>query len=112
MSDGSTSIESLGGKEIRKQLLKKVRRIVVKIGSSILASPERGLHQEVFSRLAREISTLKHRGYEMIIVSSGAIAAGMEKLGYPSHPPSITLKQATAAVEGDSLMPVVPFWLC
>ncbi len=74
------------------------------MGSRILASPEKGLHQEVFSRLAKEISTLKHRGYEMIIVSSGAIAAGMEKLGYPSRPQSITQKQATAAVGQSRLM--------
>jgi glutamate 5-kinase len=104
MSISSTSIEGIKSKEIRKQLFKKMRRIVVKIGSSILASPGKGLHQDVFSRLAREISALKHRGYEMVIVSSGAIAAGMEKLGHPSHLLSITQKQATAAVGQSRLM--------
>jgi glutamate 5-kinase len=89
---------------IRKETLKKVRRIVVKVGSSILASRDRGLHRTVFSHLAREISALKHQGYEMILVSSGAIAAGMEKLGFQSRPQTITQKQAAAAVGQSRLM--------
>jgi len=88
----------MGNKVIRKKILGKARRIVVKVGSSILASVEKGLHQEVFSHLAKEISELKRQGYEMVVVSSGAIAAGMEKLGYKTRPQSITQKQATAAV--------------
>ena len=60
-------------KTIRKETLKKVRRIVVKVGSSILASRDRGLHRTVFSQLAKEISTLKHQGYEIILVSSEEI---------------------------------------
>jgi len=85
-------------KDVRKKTLGKARRIVVKVGSSILASAERGLHHEVFSHLAKEISELKHQGYEIVLVSSGAIAAGMEKLGYKTRPQSITQKQAAAAV--------------
>ncbi|MEW6375649.1 MAG: glutamate 5-kinase [Thermodesulfobacteriota bacterium] len=83
---------------MRRETLDKVRRIVVKVGSSILASVGKGLHHEVFSHLAREISELKRQGYEIVLVSSGAIAAGMEKLGYKTRPQSITQKQATAAV--------------
>ena len=94
----------MSGKEIRKKTLGKVRRIVVKIGSSILASVERGLHYEVFSRLPKEISELKLQGYEFVLVSSGAIAAGMEKLGYKTRPRSITQKQATAAVGQSRLL--------
>jgi glutamate 5-kinase len=85
-------------KEKRKKVLEKARRIVVKVGSSILASVEKGLHYEVFSHLTKEISELKRQGYEIVLVSSGAIAAGMEKLGYKTRPQSITQKQATAAV--------------
>ena len=87
-----------------KRLLGKVRRIVVKVGSSILASVEKGLHYEVFSRLSKEISDLKRQGYEIVLVSSGAIAAGMEKLGYKTRPQAITQKQATAAVGQTRLM--------
>ena len=93
-------------KTIRKETLEKVRRVVVKVGSSILASRDRGLHRNVFSHLAKEISTLKHQGYEMILVSSGAIAAGMEKLGFQSRPKTITQKQAAAAVGQSRLMNV------
>src|SRR4030067_878465 len=91
-------------RDIRRKTLGKARRIVVKVGSSILASVERGLHYEVFSQLAKETSELKRQGYEIPLVSSGAIAAGMEKLGYKSRPQSITQKQATAAVGQSRLM--------
>jgi glutamate 5-kinase len=94
----------MGNKSIRRQTLGKGRRIVVKVGSSILASVEKGLRYEVFSHLARQISELKRQGYEIVVVSSGAIAAGMEKLGYKTRPQSITQKQATAAVGQGRLM--------
>ncbi len=93
-------------KDIRKKALGKTRRIVVKVGSSILASVEKGLHREVFSHLAKEISDVKRKGYEIVLVSSGAIAAGMEKLGYRARPQSITQKQATAAVGQGRLMKI------
>ncbi len=91
-------------KDIRKKVLEGVRRIVVKVGSSILASVEKGLNYEAFSHLTKEISDLKRQGYEIVLVSSGAIAAGMEKLGYKTRPQAITQKQATAAVGQTRLM--------
>jgi glutamate 5-kinase len=94
----------MNNKMIRKKILGKARRIVVKVGSSILASVEKGLHHEVFAHLAKEISELKRQGYEIVLVSSGAIASGMEKLGYKTRPQSITQKQATAAVGQSRLM--------
>jgi glutamate 5-kinase len=94
----------MGNKDIRRKTLGKAKRIVVKIGSSILASVEKGLHYEVFSHLTKEISDLKRQGYEIVLVSSGAIAAGMEKLGYKTRPQNITQKQATAAVGQTRLM--------
>jgi glutamate 5-kinase len=94
----------MNNKDIRKKILGKVKRIVVKVGSSILASVEKGLHYEVFSHLSKEISDLKRQGYEIVLVSSGAIAAGMEKLGYKTRPQDITQKQATAAVGQTRLM--------
>ena len=94
----------MSNKDIRKKILGKVKRIVVKVGSSILASVEKGLHYEVFSHLSKEISDLKRQGYEIVLVSSGAIAAGMEKLGYKTRPQDITQKQATAAVGQTRLM--------
>ena len=94
----------MSSKDIRKKILGKARRIVVKVGSSILASVDKGLHYEVFSRLTKEISDLKRQGCEIVLVSSGAIAAGMEKLGYKIRPQDITQKQATAAVGQTRLM--------
>ena len=94
----------MSNKDIRRKILGKGRRIVVKVGSSILASVEKGLHYEVFARLTKEISDLKRQGYEIVLVSSGAIAAGMEKLGYKTRPQTITQKQATAAVGQTRLM--------
>jgi len=91
-------------KETRKKILEKARRIVVKVGSSILASVEKGLRHDVFGHLTKEISELKRQGYEIVLVSSGAIASGMEKLGYKTRPQSITQKQATAAVGQTRLM--------
>jgi glutamate 5-kinase len=94
----------MSNKDIRREILGKGRRIVVKVGSSILASVEKGLRYEVFSHLTKEISDLKRQGYEIVLVSSGAIAAGMEKLGYKTRPQTITQKQATAAVGQTRLM--------
>ena len=94
----------MNSKGIRKKTVGQAKRVVVKVGSSILASVEKGLHHEVFSHLAEEISELKRQGYEIVLVSSGAVAAGMEKLGYKTRPSTITQKQATAAVGQSRLM--------
>ena len=63
----------MADKDIRRKTLGKARRIVIKVGSSILASVEKGLHHEVFSHLAKEISNLKHKGYEVILVVDATI---------------------------------------
>ncbi len=96
----------MSDKDIRRKILGRSRRIVVKVGSSILASVEKGLLYDVFSHLTKEISDLKRQGYELVLVSSGAIAAGMEKLGYKTRPQAITQKQATAAVGQTRLMKI------
>jgi glutamate 5-kinase len=96
----------MSNKDIRRKILGSSRRIVVKVGSSILASLEKGLLYDVFSHLTKEISDLKRQGFEFVLVSSGAIAAGMEKLGYKTRPQAITQKQATAAVGRTRLMKI------
>jgi glutamate 5-kinase len=96
----------MSNKDIRRKILGRSRRIVVKVGSSMLASVEKGLLYEVFSHLTKEISDLKRQGFEFVLVSSGAIAAGMEKLGYKTRPQAITQKQATAAVGQTRLMKI------
>jgi glutamate 5-kinase len=76
-----------------------VKRIVVKLGSNIVASTESssGLNLERIHNLADDISNVLLRGMQVVIVSSGAIAVGMRKLGLTEKPHDIKLKQATAA---------------
>jgi len=88
----------------RKNILPKVRRVVLKVGSRVLTGKGRTLSQPVFDRLAREISAAKKRGYEMVLVSSGAIAAGMGRLGLLEKPKTMPEKQASAAIGQSALM--------
>ena len=88
----------------RKEILNDVKRIVIKIGSSVLASIHGGLSSHIFNGLTGEISLIKKKRYEPIIVSSGAIAAGMQKLGLAEKPKSIPQKQAAAAIGQSTLM--------
>jgi glutamate 5-kinase len=89
----------------RKALFGKKRRVVIKVGSAVLASSERGLDQTRIERLAAEISLLLDQGHEVILVSSGAIAAGLGKLGLVKKKGMpLSLKQAAAAVGQSSLM--------
>lgn len=91
-------------KELRKRVVSQVKRVVVKVGSKVLTDPERGLREEAFTALAKEISEIKKRGIEVIIVSSGAIASGVAKLGLKGYPTSIPHKQAAAAAGQSYLM--------
>ncbi len=81
-----------------------MKRIVIKIGSSILASAEQGLNARRLKALAEDISAIADKGAEVAIVSSGAVAAGLKKLGLKGTPKDIKLKQAAAAIGQSSLM--------
>jgi len=81
-----------------------VKRIAIKIGSNILAHAEEGLDIRRISTISRDISDLHDKGYDVVVVSSGAIAAGMRKLGLKTKPKDIKLKQAAAAVGQSTLM--------
>jgi glutamate 5-kinase len=87
----------------RITLLKPVKRVVVKAGSGMLTG-ESGLNTEVMNNLSRDICNLMDNGIEVVLVSSGAIAAGIKKLGLTKRPGTISKKQATAAVGQSSLM--------
>lgn len=82
----------------------EMKRLVVKIGSNILADEKEGLNTKRISSIASDIAELKKEGYDVVIVSSGAIAAGMRKLGLKQKPRDIQLKQAAAAVGQSRLM--------
>ena len=84
--------------------LKGVKRIVIKVGSSTITY---GNGKRNFSRidhLAREIADLANQGKEIILVSSGAVAVGVDRLGLPAKPKTIPGKQAAAAVGQGVLM--------
>ena len=81
-----------------------MKRLVVKIGSNILADDNEGLDIKRISSIAADISALQDNGYEVVVVSSGAIAAGMRKLRLKEKPKDVKLKQAAAAVGRSGLM--------
>ena len=83
---------------MRDQLLKQAKRIVVKIGSSLIASRDTGLRPDRIERLTDEIMAIRTGGREILLVSSGAIVSGIQKLGLTTYPKSLPLKQAAAAV--------------
>lgn len=84
--------------------LSQVRRIVVKVGTSTLTYPSGRLNIRGIERLVRCIADLQNRGYEMILVSSGAIGVGAAKLRLPERPKELRMKQAAAAVGQCELM--------
>ncbi len=81
-----------------------MKRLVVKIGSNILAGDKDGLDSGRVSSIASDMAELKDMGYEVVLVSSGAVAAGMVKLGLKKKPRDIKMKQAAAAVGQSGLM--------
>lgn len=82
----------------RKEYLSKVRRVVIKVGSSTLTYENGRLNLSRIEGLVRQLADIHNRGYEVILVTSGAIGAGMGKLGLKSRPETIPEKQAAAAV--------------
>ncbi|MGB7293190.1 MAG: glutamate 5-kinase [Thermodesulfobacteriota bacterium] len=88
----------------RKSLISKVKRVVVKIGSSVLTDEHGELLVDVFDEIAREISGIKSKGLDTIVVSSGAIASGMKKLKLKERPNEMSMKQAIAACGQSALM--------
>lgn len=89
---------------MRHELLKSVKRIVIKIGSRVLTCEDSGLDVAIMAGIADQVANLRKEGREVIIVSSGAIAAGRKELGLEERPRTIPQKQATAAVGQSRLM--------
>jgi len=89
----------------RKNLFSKVKRVVIKVGSAVLTGAGEGLDQKRIEQLAGEISAIMDQGREVILVSSGAIAVGLAKLGLKKmRGMPLPLKQAAAAVGQSGLM--------
>ena len=89
---------------MRDEILRHAKRIVVKIGSSLIASRATGLRPEQIERLADEIAALRSSNRDVLVVSSGAIVSGIKKLQLKEYPKSLPVKQAAAAVGQSRLM--------
>lgn len=81
----------------KTRLLGHAHRIVVKVGSSVLSNTE-GIMQESVSSLVQSLVRLRRNGKEVVLVTSGAVASGMSRLGMKERPRTIPAKQAAAAV--------------
>lgn len=87
--------------------LAQARRVVVKIGSSLLTNAGAGLDRTAIADWTRQIAGLRARGVEVLVVSSGAIAEGMKRLGWSRRPHAVSELQAAAAV---GQMGLVQMW--
>ncbi|MCL4745994.1 MAG: glutamate 5-kinase [Burkholderiaceae bacterium] len=78
--------------------LSSARRVVIKVGSTLVTNDGRGLDADAISRWGAQIAQLRAQGREVVLVSSGAIAEGMKRLGWTRRPSEVHEQQAAAAV--------------
>ncbi len=79
-------------------VLSQAKRIVVKVGSTLVTNQGEGLDRAAISNWAQQIALLRQSGHEVVVVSSGAIAEGMQRLGWKTRPSAVHELQAAAAV--------------
>jgi glutamate 5-kinase len=91
------------GMALRRELLAKAKRVVVKVGSAVLTNDD-GLNLAVMTSLAQDLRALMDDGREVVLVSSGAVAAGRKSMGFGTRPLPMREKQATAALGQVRLM--------
>src|SRR2546430_8791116 len=89
---------------MRSELLKNVSRIVVKVGTGVLTDSRKQLDLSQVERLVAQIATQRQAGKQIVLVSSGAVGAGMGALGYEKRPKKLAELQACAAVGQSRLM--------
>ena len=80
------------------EVLRHARRIVVKVGSSLVTNEGRGVDAQAIGNWCRQLAALAAQGRELVMVSSGAIAEGMLRLGWSTRPKELHEQQAAAAV--------------
>ncbi len=84
--------------ETRRGLLRDAKRIVIKVGSSLVTDEGRGVDAQAIGNWCRQLAGLAAQGREVVMVSSGAIAEGMKRLGWTTRPHELPELQAAAAV--------------
>ncbi|RLB17058.1 MAG: glutamate 5-kinase [Deltaproteobacteria bacterium] len=89
----------------RSALLKGIKRVVIKVGSGVLTTSN-DLNLEVIRGLVLQMITLRNKGIEIVLISSGAIAAGLRKMGFNKRPQSVSQQQAIAALGQSRLIMV------
>ena len=87
-----------------REQLRSAKRIVVKVGTSTLTHPSGGMNLHRIEHLVRELIDEANQGKEILLVSSGAIAAGMNALGLAERPASVPARQALAAIGQGALL--------
>ena len=83
---------------------KPIHRLVVKVGTSTLTYAAGNINYRRLSRLVEVLSDISNSGVQLVLVSSGAIAVGVGKLGLPARPADVPGRQAAAAVGQSELM--------
>lgn len=90
--------------DFRNQLLSKVRKIVIKIGTGVLTTENGYVDKDQIKRLSEQVVELKKMGYDVVVVSSGAIGSGMGELGIEKRPGTLPELQAVAAIGQSKLI--------
>ena len=90
--------------DTREELLKNVQKIVVKVGTSTLTNEDGKLNIDKVKKISLELSNLSNKGYDVALVTSGAVGAGMGVLNMHKRPKTLSEKQAVSSVGQVSLM--------
>src|SRR5690606_8088748 len=86
--------------------LSSARTVVIKLGSAVLSTPDMEMDLPVFKAICADIAALMESGKQVILVTSGAVAAGRGVLGVKEKKPVMAVKQALAAVGQSRLMQI------
>jgi len=89
---------------VRDELIKSASRVVIKLGTGVLTDQRKQIHLDQMRQLVRQVAALRRLGREVILVSSGAVGAGMGGLGIEKRPSTLSELQACAAVGQMRLM--------
>ncbi len=89
---------------MRSELLKNVSRIVVKLGTGVLTDSRKQIDPAQLEQIVAQVAALRAAGKEVVVVTSGAVGAGMGALGFDTRPADLAEKQACAAVGQSRLM--------
>lgn len=88
----------------RKAIISGTKRLVIKVGTGVVTTPDGLLDMSQVASISRQIIGLRGRGYEVVVVSSGAVGAGMGELGMSKRPSTFPETQAVAAVGQSKLI--------